>query len=73
MKFTEMFAGLKGDMLQREFGELLGLNHSFISLLLRGLRNPGYKTLDALLRVYPDRASEIVEAFVHRERGGENV
>jgi len=71
--FREMLARLKGDMTQKGLGELLGLNHSFISLLLRGLRNPGFKTLDALLRQYPDRASEIVEAFLHRDRGGEDV
>ena len=60
---TELIRSLQGDLNQGEYAEKLGISRPFLNLILNGRREPGILAMRGLLRAFPDRRDEIVEAF----------
>ena len=45
---------------QEEFARLLGISHSYLSLLYSGKRQPGRKILVAVVQCFPDLEDEAI-------------
>jgi len=68
MRFRELFVELMGGLTQMDFAGQLGISQRMVSVLLAGERNPGYQTIDGLVRAFPERRGEILAAFLDREK-----
>ena len=67
MEFSDLFGELMGGQTGDEFAAALGIKRRQVCYLLAGRRNPGYRTIDGLVRAFPERREDILAAFLNRE------
>lgn len=66
-KFRKLLHELRWGLTQDEFAAKLGLSQRMISGLLTGSLQPGSKTVQALVKAYPERRIEILDAIYNEE------
>jgi len=67
MEFSDLFRELMGNQTGTQFAATIGIERRQVCYLLAGRRNPGYRTIDGLVRAFPERREDILAAFLDRE------
>lgn len=67
--FVALIRELRGTESQAVFAARLGIDQGEVSRLLAGTRRPARRTIVGLLRAFPERRAEVVDALLASEGG----
>jgi len=63
MTLVDLMKELQGEQTQEEFAALIGATQAMVSAILLGKRGIGRKTVQGLMRAFPERSDEIQSLF----------
>ncbi len=64
MNLKELIRDMQGTTPRADFARQLGISYRLLSYIYWGKRGVGKKTLIGLARLYPDRAAEVLAAYL---------
>ena len=67
MDIAQLLDTCRGEHSKRELARSLGISERMVTSLYSGERKAGRRVIEALLRRFPERRAEIVEAFFASE------
>jgi predicted transcriptional regulator len=63
MTLVDLMKELQGEQTQEEFAALIGATQAMVSAILLGKRGIGRKTVQGLMRAFPERSDVIQSLF----------